>query len=168
MTSGVPGATFRRIARFWCHPRTYALAVQTRSVRHAAELLRLSRCWAESEGEIGASSRVRDVRENRRRAVSCLTVPLDCDALETGVDQLQSVHQFIVTGGRLLGNVPPRRPPGCPRLDPQTESINVHFRMSVKEFDETFQRAQQARESLADFIRRRLREPEAYSRLLHC
>lgn len=46
------------------------------------------------------------------------------------------------------------RPPGRPRLDPESDSVNIHFRLGSKDYDQTLQRAQQQRESLADYIRR--------------
>jgi hypothetical protein len=57
-----------------------------------------------------------------------------------------------------------RRPPGRPRIDPDNPSFPVHVGLSVKQYDEIFQRARQARQSLADFIRRQLREPERQPR----
>ena len=50
----------------------------------------------------------------------------------------------------------PAKPRGRPHLDPNDTSVSVHFRLPSKQYDATVQRATRERETLADFIRRRL------------
>jgi len=50
----------------------------------------------------------------------------------------------------------PRR--GRPPLDPDGPSINVHLRLSSKQYDALCARASQQRETLLDMIRRALAE----------
>lgn len=50
----------------------------------------------------------------------------------------------------------PPRPPGRPPLDPDDPSVSVHFRLPSKQYDATVERATRDRETLSDYIRRRL------------
>ena len=50
---------------------------------------------------------------------------------------------------------PPRKP-GRPRLDAAAPSVSVSVRLSTKQYDELYTRAQHARCSVADIIRAEL------------
>jgi hypothetical protein len=53
-----------------------------------------------------------------------------------------------------------KRPPGHPPLDDDDASVPVHVKMPSKQYDETYDRAQRARVSVPEQIRRDMREAE--------
>lgn len=48
----------------------------------------------------------------------------------------------------------PTRPPGRPPLDDDDESVPVHLTLTASDYDEAYQRAQQAGVSVPEIIRR--------------
>jgi len=47
-----------------------------------------------------------------------------------------------------------KKTPGRPRLDDDDESVPVHVTMTTRQYNETYARAQQARVSVPEIIRR--------------
>lgn len=50
------------------------------------------------------------------------------------------------------------KPRGRPPLDPADPSIDVHFRLPSKQYDEAFRHAQEARLTVPEWIRRKVAE----------
>jgi hypothetical protein len=60
--------------------------------------------------------------------------------------------------GAFLLPTPPRRRPGRPSLDPNdAPSVDVHVRVTPKQFDAIYAQSRAARTSMAEWVRRRLR-----------
>ena len=53
-----------------------------------------------------------------------------------------------------------KRAPGHPPLDDDDASVPVHVKMPSKQYDETYERAQRARVTVPEQIRRDMREAE--------
>jgi hypothetical protein len=47
--------------------------------------------------------------------------------------------------------------PGRPPLDPDDPAVDVHLRLPSKQYDDVYQRAQQAKTTVPDLIRRMLK-----------
>lgn len=50
---------------------------------------------------------------------------------------------------------------GRPPLDPDDPSVALHVRLPAKQFDATYQQAQAARQTMADWVRHVLRDAAA-------